>query len=93
MEENLSSYPLTRRPYAVAKDAPLLELVVRKSRLIVNPTDHELDEVLASVTKVQRSRIIVDVQSISSELEAHLEMLNRPALLLFQCSTQTIKIL
>ena len=77
MIENPASYPLTRRNYAVVKDEPLLKLVNQQKGMGEYPSNEVLDELLSCITKTQRSRSQIDVASITYELEARLEMLDR----------------
>ena len=76
MKENPASYPLTRRPYAVVKDEPLLKLVNQQKGMGKYPSNEVLDELLSCITKTQRSPSLIDVASITYELEARLEMLD-----------------
>ena len=74
MKEAPETYPLTRRPYAVAKDEPLLKIVEQQKEL-QDLSNDELDELVACIAKIQRTRNLVDVAKIDLEIKARLEMM------------------
>ena len=64
MKAHPDSYPMNRRPYAVDKDKPLLEIVEKQRKMGPNPSNYEVDEILACISQIQRTRKLIDVNYI-----------------------------
>ena len=74
MQENPDSYPRKSQPYAVAKDGPFLQIANKQGSMTIDPSDEDINEIMACITRIQRARKLVDVNNVVSGISARLAM-------------------